>query len=527
MNGLFITQGLGLRFFDRLSRALVGPLRLDRCGFYVCDSLFYQRYLDEMPDFPDRATGIVKEWDIAAAAELAVLDRDALRRSEERLNVGALWDGLVCDRRLMLGPWCKEFQDYQPRFDHDEMLCLLQTALTAVERLFDTVVPDVTFGFVPVTFGEYLCYQVAQARGIPQLYLYPTKIENYLAWMASFFGRPAHIVDAYADYQRTRLVDDAVERARRYVQQVGIGFVRHEGMILVPAKRRVALTPTRPLRALRCLVGEETRYWRSVSRDDNHVQSPTGTLLQRRLLGPRRARSVTRSLARRYVSETELETLDFAFYPLHAEPEVALAIHGKPYINQIETARTVARSLPVGMHLVVKEHPRCLGYRPVSYYDKLLRIPNLRLADPNTESKGLIQGARLVTTVWSFVRFESVLHHTPVIVLGTPLYGILPRSMIRHVTDLNRLHAEIVDLLRTFEHDAVAVAYFVAACMRGGVPMDLYARFIEKTGRHVDDDGTTDEEQFERFVGYTVDRVRAVAGRGAVNEADVRTSVAE
>jgi len=88
MNALFVTQGLGLRFFDRLSRALVDPLRLDRRGFYVCDSLFYQRYLDEMPDFPDCATGIVKEWDIVAAAEPAALDRAARRRSEERLNVG-------------------------------------------------------------------------------------------------------------------------------------------------------------------------------------------------------------------------------------------------------------------------------------------------------------------------------------------------------------------------------------------------------------------------------------------------------
>lgn len=379
------------------------------------------------------------------------------------------------------------------------MLCLLQTALTALERLFDTVAPDVTFGFVPVTFGECLCYQVAQARGIPQLYLYPTKIENYLAWMTSFFGRPAHIVDGYAD-----LPADPRRRRCRGTRASVRGAGRHRLRASRRDDPRAGEAPRGP----------------HPGRPVDVVAAPSWSAPS-----PVRHQVACEAVCQRgRAGDARICVLST---PLHAEPEVALAIHGKPYINQIETARTVARSLPVGMHLVVKEHPRCLGYRPVSYYDKLLRIPNVRLADPNTESKGLIQRARLVTTVWSFVGSEAVLHHTPVIVLGTPLYGILPRSMIRHVTDLNRLHAEIVDLVRTSEHDALAVEHFVAACMRGGVPMDLHTRFIEKTGRHVGDDGTTDEEQFERFVGYTVDRVRAVAGRGAVNEADVRTSVAE
>ena len=522
MNALFATQALGLRFLDRLRGRLEGPLGLVRSGFFVSDSSFYQRYLAEQSGFPGSAAGVVKEWEIIDAARRAQLDRAWLQATEQRLGGGPLWDALVCDRRIMLGPWCKERQDYQPRFDHDQMLRILQVAVSALETLFDTVRPDVTFGFVPVTFGEYLCYQIASSRGIPQLYLYPTKIENYMAWMTSFFGRPDHIVEAYETYERTGERDAAVQKAERYVRQTVTGLVRHEGMILVPRKRRPGTRRGTRLDALTRLARAEVRYWGSESRDDNHLQSPTLSLWHRRVLGPGRTRAVTRRLRRHYARVAELEKLEFAFHPLHAEPEVALSIHGKPYVNQIEMVRNVARSLPAGMRLVVKEHPRCIGYRPASYYAKLLQVPNVTLADPETESKVLIRLARIVTTVWSFVGFESVLFRTPVITFGTPLYGILPESMIRRVSDLNRLHAEIRDLMDTFEYNEGSVVHFVAACMRGGVPIDFYARFIDKAGRHVDDDGSDDAEQFGRFVRYTIQRVREVVDDRQAYETRVR-----
>ena len=49
--------------------------------------------------------------------------------------------------------------------------------------------------------------------------------------------------------------------------------------------------------------------------------------------------------------------------PKQKEPEVTLLVWGRPYINQIEVARKFARCLPVGMKLVVKEHPAAVGYR--------------------------------------------------------------------------------------------------------------------------------------------------------------------
>ena len=57
-------------------------------------------------------------------------------------------------------------------------------------------------------------------------------------------------------------------------------------------------------------------------------------------------------------------------------------VYGRAWMNQIEAIRNIARNLPVGMKLLVKEHPAALGYRSVSFYKKVTAIPNVLLVSP-------------------------------------------------------------------------------------------------------------------------------------------------
>lgn len=224
--------------------------------------------------------------------------------------------------------------------------------------------------------------------------------------------------------------------------------------------------------------------------------------------------AVTRALSNHYVRQSDLGQLQFAFYPLHAEPEVALSIQGKPYLNQIETIRTLARNLPVGMVLLTKEHPRSIGYHPPGYYRKLLEIPNVRIVDPFVESRHVVANATFVATVWSLVGFEAILQHKPLLSLGTPPFTILPPRVVRHVTDLNRLHADIRALLDEYAPDDRAVVHYVAACMKSSFPLDFYAVQLQKEGRFkADAADARAQEGWDGFVRYTASRVRAVTAR--------------
>lgn len=510
MNALFVTQGLNVRFQHLLADALAAELPVERRGFYVSDAFFHEEYRRERPDFAGEPH-VAAEWDILREARRTPADPACLVERERAYGAGPLWDALVCDRRMMQGRWCKERQDYRPRFSHDVYLRILTTAIRRLEALFDEVRPDIVLALVPVTFGEYLIWMIAQARGIPSLFLYPTKIENYMCWMDSFFGQPRVLTSAYHEY-RAGLRDEWVPRAEAYVRTAAGGPVRHEGMVAIPGTvlREPSPRPVGPIRSLTNLAAAEWRYRHGAGRHDNHVTPPAATLIRQRIVMGQRRKAVTAALKDRYLRAADLPGLSYAFYPLHAEPEVALSIQGRPYQNQIETMRNAARNLPAGMTLVTKEHPRSIGYHPPSYYEKLLEIPNVRIADPFVESSDVVAGAAFIVNVWSFVGFEAVLQRKPVVTLGTPPFAMLPDTMIRHVVDLNALYREFRAALDEYRYDETAVVHYVAACMKRSFPLDFYARYLQKRGRFTA--GSSDDRAaagFDAFVRYTAHRARA------------------
>ncbi|MDQ3070670.1 MAG: hypothetical protein M3R55_13195 [Acidobacteriota bacterium] len=510
MNALFVTQGLNIRFQTALADALGPALPVEARGFYVSDSFFHDAYREERPLFGSEPH-VAAEWEIIREAGRTPADVAYLQERERAYASGPLWDALVCDRRMMQGRWCKERQDYKPRFSHDMYLRILTAALRKIEALFDAVRPGVVFALVPVTFGEYLIWMVAQERGIPTLYLYPTKVQNYMCWMDSFFGQPEVLSTAYHDYRRGHR-DEWIPKAEEYIRSVEGGPVRHEGMVAIPGTiKETEPGAESPLGAILRVASAEIRYRLGPARYDNHVTPPAATLVRQRFVMARRRAAVTRALGPRYLKRDDLARAPFAFYPLHAEPEVALSIQGKPYQNQIETMRNIARSLPAGMRLVTKEHPRSIGYHPPSYYEKLLEIPNVRIADAFIESRHVVAASSLVVNVWSFVGFEAILHRKPVVSLGTPPFTILPASMIRYVTDLNALHRECRAAIDEYSYDASAVAHYVAACMKQSFPLDFYATYLEKRGRFTTDaaDDRT-SAGFDAFITYTAARTREV-----------------
>ena len=69
----------------------------------------------------------------------------------------------------------------------------------------------------------------------------------------------------------------------------------------------------------------------------------------------------------------------YVFYPLHFEPEATTLVHGSYFEDQLTVVKNLARSLPAGWELVVKEHFYMRGQRRLGFYRSLLSIPNLRL----------------------------------------------------------------------------------------------------------------------------------------------------
>jgi hypothetical protein len=506
MNVLCLTQARSLDLFHGLVRALGARAEVGRAGYYVADRAYYRQFLAAHPGLESEAA-VAAEWDVMARAAQGAPDLGRLRALEEALGDPVLWSALLADRRVSLGRNATFRQEYQPRYDHDRMLRILEETAAALERLFDEVRPDVVASFICVTVGDYIGYLIARARGIPFLNLRPTRIANYVHFADTVLEPSARITAAYRARRARRTGDAWQGRAAEYIGRVRTGDARYEGVLEPPAPRRAGLVA----RAARLAGALGAGY--GADADTHHDPEYLRALWHAKVVGPLRRARVRR-----------LSTPDgggperpYALFPLHTEPEVTLLVYSPACRNQIEVVRNLARSLPVGMEVRVKEHPAALGKRPLSYYRRLLEIPNVRLVDPALPSRPLVEGARLVATVAGSIGLEAAFRARPVLLFGHAPYEILPATMVRRVADPDAAPSDVHDLIAHHAHDETALEDYVAAVMAESAPVDLYSRLLRRPDAY-SARGRTSTQEAEReadlgtLAAYTLRCLTAARG---------------
>jgi hypothetical protein len=140
----------------------------------------------------------------------------------------------------------------------------------------------------------------------------------------------------------------------------------------------------------------------------------------------------------KYAKEPDLEK-PFVYVALHYQPECSTSPMGEVYADQILMVETVAAALPKGWEVYVKEHPsqwffeRRHYYSNVryrGYYDRLARIPNVRMVPITTNTFVLTDASKAVATVTGTVATEAVFRGKPALVFGYAWYVDMP-GMLR------------------------------------------------------------------------------------------------
>jgi hypothetical protein len=423
-----------------------------------------------------------------------------------------------------MGKRCTYTQDYSLRFNHEDMLRILQQGLLSIERLINAVEPEVFLIFEPVTFGDYLFYLFAKSKGIPILNLRPTRIKNYITFSSSIFDPCPHIYKEYQKYETQGITDCWKRKAEDYLKSTMLTHAMYEGVIPISKEgKRIEKGHIKFYASLFNLLKHEYNYLFSESRSDNHIPGIFIPAFYKNIINPLKAKLINYQLSKEYIEEDMLQDINYAFYPLHTEPEISLLVRSRPYLNQIEVIRNFAQNIPVGMKLVVKEHPASIGKRPISYYRKILEIPNVHLSNPYIESRALIKNAKLILLISGSIGFEGILLHKPVVCLSNTPFEILPDSMVRSVRNLNRLGIEIAELMKNYEYQEEAVVNYIGATMSQSVPVNLYSRLLGKKGVWSEDQPNSrsssngkENEDIERLAEYTIKRVMEVCFNGSI-----------
>lgn len=516
MNIIFLTQSKTLSLFYDLMQNLREKIEIEKVGFYIADSAFYDRFKKIRPEISSVPFEILKEWEIIEKSLRIKPDIQRLRNYEERLGDPVLWNALVADRRIYFGKRTTLEQDYPSRFNHYRMLAILQVGLEEMERLFDRVNPDIVIGFICVTIGEYLAYLLARSKNITFLNLRPTRIKNYFFAGESVLEPSKRLEESYRQMLAKGVPEDLKQEVISYLSEVRKTHAMYEGVLLpdsINSNRRLSLLEIAGIvKNFGVLAKQYYDYNFGEYRYDNHHRGVFYPIWFNIVKRPLRIKYTGLFLKRHYVDGNKLASMDYAFYPLHKEPEVTLLVYGRSYMNQIEAVRNFARSLPVGMKLVVKEHPVAIGYRPLSYYKKLLAIPNVMLASPEMTSRELVRDAKIVFIISGSVGLEAAIMKKPVIHLGNLPFCMLPDNMVRHVKDLDNLSWEVHNIIKNHTHDENALISYISAVMTSSVPVDFYSVLLGRKGVYNPDVDSGKNEleyhkQIEKLSSYLIGQI--------------------
>ncbi len=507
MNALFLTQGSSLDMSYNLMKSMKDFMTLNKVGFYVADSRFFRQFKQKYPEIESGLFHLLKEWEIIRESRDIEPNISLLERYEKEIGQPYLWNALVADRRIYFGKKYAYTQDYPPRYTHERMMAILQVGLKRMESFFNEIQPDFVVSFICVTLGDYISYLFAQARSIPVFNLRPTRVRNYFYAGESILEPSERLNKTYLTFFKNGIEPALKREASKYLEEVRSTHSMYEGVVPTsnkpPGNRHLLKNPFSLLKVtslIRLLIGEY-RYRFGEYRNDNQISGYIGPFVGQRIIRPLRARLMERQFRNLYIRAKDLSLLNYAFFPLHPEPEVTLGVYSKAYLNQIETTRLFSHNLPVGMKLVVKEHPWAIGKRPLSYYRKLLEIPNVMLAHPTMRSRELISNARLVTIIAGSIGLEALILKKPVVVLGRTPYNFLPNSMIRYSDSPDRLGNDIRHLLENYGYNEKALLSYIAAAMKDSVPVDFYSKLLDRKGVYSSGsiEGDSDSKESERI----------------------------
>ena len=308
---------------------------------------------------------------------------------------------------------------------------------------------------------------IAKINGVKYIQIRATKILNYV-------GIFSNISSPLIVSKRPTKISLSI--AEEYIKNVqNSRTLEYEGAIKVEKIKY--------FHALRNLVSgfkqDLLRILKPVHLRDNHLEWMAYLNLRHDVLNKLKWKTQSKRFFRATVEEKE----PYLVYPMHFEPEVAIQFYGPSYLNQIELIRTIAMNIPIGFHLLVKEHPRAYGFRSNRYYKKLQEIPRVKLVDPSLTMASIINHSEGVLSISGSTGFEAIIRGKPAWMFSDTYFTSLGDQMVKVIRDLNNLDREISILLNNFRHNERELCYLIASLLDRSVPLDLYTGLLSKPNR--------------------------------------------
>lgn len=302
----------------------------------------------------------------------------------------------------------------------DERKHIYYTMLAYWTHVIDTTKPDfIVYGVLPHSIYSNIVYDLARKRGIPTICFEDTWIgRSTLAYRDFLKGSDS--LRAALERLRTEKVSagDLDEDLREYWEQQIASRSRIEPVYMTQQRN----------------LGQGWGlFMHRLSVAKKAIAS--GNIF--RLTAAFIARRFSENLKREYsrVSRDPEWNTPFVYFPLHFQPERTTSPQGGVYVDQVLVAETIAAALPEGWELVVKEHPsqwwlrskeRYSSARYRGYYQRLAKIPHVRIVPTTTNTFDLTEQSQAVAVITGTAGWEALLTGKCPLVFGIPWWRDCP-----------------------------------------------------------------------------------------------------
>lgn len=475
MNVIFVTMGSMYQvYYDAYNEI---KDKFDNVGFYVSDvSNFNKNFRD------DKNIRYLKEWELTSSLKDVVLDKNKIAMFEKKYFLDeSIWHSLNNDRRIFGGLYVKHTQDYKPFYNYEDMLKIFQIFVEEIEKFIDNLKPDVVFGITPSTFGDYLFYNILVAKGIKYYSLKTVKISNYQTFTQSICEEHNHIKEAFLKYMNGEIEESIKVETDTFLEKFQKGSSAYEGNVAI--QKNNSILKVSDFKGMAKAFAKDIFYINSIKDHHNRGSYFLKYLYDNSIKNYRAKQFKNLTQSRTIYDLKDIETNDYVFFPLHAEPEIAITNYARFYQNQIEVIRNIALQLPSNFKLLVKEHPRNIGRRSMGYYKKILDIPNVDFVDFYLPSIEVVKKSKLIITLSGNIGFEAALLGKPVIALGKTPYNMLPSHIVNYVDNIKYLHNEIEQTIANYKYDIETITKYISAIIKNSFKLDLYTVLLKKSGR--------------------------------------------
>lgn len=384
------------------------------------------------------------------------IDKKYIKFLEKNYNIPSLWMYPIADRNLLVYNYAN--------YTHEEYIKIIQGCFKYTKEFLEKTNPDFIIMHPAESMELLVLHEVAKHMKIPTLMISSTRTGDRFTIHRNTYQIFETIFSIHDKISKHHYKSPYEETAIKYVK-----VFREEGTVFSEFKKSYSEQEIffksifkTPLKTLKRLYNYFYHYHFGYYKNDYMYKCKSPLKLASAELKVRFKRTLLKNSGI-FCNPDYKE--DYVYFPLHFEPEIALSLLSPYYNDQISLAENIAKSLPIDMKLYIKEHPMMLGFRPISTYKRLLKMPNIVLVNPFIRSFDLLKDAKIVTSITGSAGWEALILKKPVITFGHVFFNKL--EMVKKIDDINKLPKIIKNINESYEHDEIDLINFVSAIFEG------------------------------------------------------------